>query len=321
MIGMMKSLAFLAALAWVLPLSAEEEMPATVPARMMPGANYAMTVEPPILMRSQHFDYDHEIRVALPATYGVEPEREYPVLWVTDGSFAFHLVVGIVSLLSATDPALDIIVVSVGAPNDTGMPGMGRRDVELAPPGDRYLFDGPGADWIYEQTRAQGVDLDALPQKADEFLSFFIDEVRPTLAKKYRFNDDHGLFGHSGGGLFTAYALFARPLEFDKYIIGSPSITASDRKVFTMEEAYAQEHDDFPVSVYLAAGGAEINEMTMAAWEIVSTPILLAERLRLRQYPSLKLTGRVYDGRDHITVIPLIVTDGIQALWGSTAAQ
>ena len=284
--------------------------------RLIPGANYSSTHEPAILMRSKHFDYDHEIRVSLPPGYGVQPERTYPALWLTDGSMAHDLTVGIVDMLTLGDLAPEMIIVSVGAPNNTGMAGYGRRNIEFAPPGERYLYDGPGAEFMYAGAAAAGMDLDATPQKADEFLSFIIDEVRPALDKKYRFNGDHGLAGHSGGGMFTGYALFARPLAFNKYLIGSPSINASNRKVFRMEAEYAENNKDFPVSVFLAAGGAEINNTMMAAWEIVSAPVLLAERLRLRQYPSLKLEGRVYDGRNHIDVLPILIMDGVHSLWG-----
>jgi len=297
-------------------VSAEQDQQIPQNPRLLPGANYASTHEPAVLMRSKYFDYDHEIRVSLPGSYAAQPDKQFPVLWLTDGSLAHDLTVGIVDLLFLGNLVPEMIIISVGAPNNTGMAGYGRRNVEFAPPGDRYLFAGPGADWMYASVKAMGGDLDATPQKADEFLSFIIDEVRPALAKKYRFNGDHGLFGHSGGGMFTAYAMFARPLEFSKYIIGSPSINASDRKVFKMEQAYADNNKDFPVSVFLAAGSAEINNIQMAAWEIVSAPVLLAERLRVRQYPSLKLTGRVYDGRNHLDVLPLLLMDGIGAVWG-----
>ena len=283
---------------------------------MLSGANYASTHDPAILMRSQHFDYDHEVRVSLPPAYAVQPEKSYPVLWLTDGSLAHDLTVGIADTLTLGNLAPELIVVSVGAPNNTGMMGYARRSVEFAAEGERYLFDGPGADWMYANARAAGMDLDATPSKADDFLSFIIDEVRPALAKKYRFSGDHGLAGHSGGGAFTAWPLFARPLEFNKYIIGSPALHASDRLVMKMEEEYAKDHKDFPVSVYLAVGGAEINNMAMAAWEIVSAPVLLAERLRIRQYPSLQLKGKVYEGRNHLDVLPLIIMDGIQVVWG-----
>jgi hypothetical protein len=49
---------------------------------MVPNAHYAMSQEPPIAMRAEGYDSDHEILVALPATYGALPDKKYPVLWI-----------------------------------------------------------------------------------------------------------------------------------------------------------------------------------------------------------------------------------------------
>jgi hypothetical protein len=163
------------------------------------------------------------------------------------------------------------------------------------------------------------------PHKGNEFLSFLIDDLRPALAKKYRMSGDHALFGHSAGGLFAGYALFARPRAFSKYIISSPYLYGVDGAVFSLEERYAQAHDDLDVKVFLGAGDREISDSDyIATAGIVSATALLGERLRLRGYPSLKLTSRVYSGEDHRTVIPRTLMEAIGTLWrdhGAKAAQ
>jgi predicted alpha/beta superfamily hydrolase len=286
-----------------------------VPAQeeVKPVANYAMTTESPITMRGKNFDYDHEIRVALPAAYHVRPDEKYPVLWVTDGAFAFNLTVGMVDILRQAFLVPELIVFSVGAPNRTGIEGAERRNSEFAPPGEQYLFDGLGGDYL-KKLNAEN-DLDNAPHRADEFLAFLIDEVRPVLAEKYRMKDDHALFGHSGGGMFTAYALFARPGAFSKYIIGSPSINGADRRVFQMEQEYAENHDDFDVSIFFGAGESEIHNTYTAAWGIVSATALLAETLQLRRYRSLHVTTRIFPGKDHVTVIPDVLFEGLQFVY------
>ena len=47
---------------------------------MVKGARYTMSIEPPITMRAKGFDYDHQIQVALPATYNAQPEKKIPGL-------------------------------------------------------------------------------------------------------------------------------------------------------------------------------------------------------------------------------------------------
>ena len=53
---------------------------------MVEGAHYAMSQVEPIYMRAEGYEYDHEVLIALPATYDAQPDKEYPVLWAMDGA-------------------------------------------------------------------------------------------------------------------------------------------------------------------------------------------------------------------------------------------
>jgi predicted alpha/beta superfamily hydrolase len=273
-----------------------------------------MSIEPPVAMRTAAFNWDYEVQVALPASYGIEPEKRYPVLWLTDGPFLLHLAVGLLNSLVVGSLAPEMIIVAVGCASEEGMAEAGRRrNIDLMPPGKSVFFDGPGGDFMRDLTRKMNVP--PTPQKADDLLAFLVDEVRPALARTYRMDDDHGLMGHSGGGMFASYALFARPGAFRRYIIGSPSSNAADRAAFRLEEAYAAANKDLQADVFFGAGEQEIGQLFLAAWGIVSAPVLMAETLLLRQYPSLKVTTRIFPGKDHYTVIADIISEGVRAVW------
>jgi len=282
-----------------------------VPEWARPGARVAMSIEPAMAMRAAAFDWDHEIQVALPASYGALPDKRYPVLWVTDGPFLLHLTIGLLNALVIGGLAPEMIVVGVGCSSEAGVAEFGRRRaIEFAPPGRSILFDGPGGEYF----RKLGVP-EGGPQKADDFLAFLVDEVRPRLERTYRMSADHGLLGHSGGGMFASYALFARPGAFGRYIIGSPSSNAVDRAAFRLEADYAATHTDLKAEVFFGAGEREIGKLSLAAWGIVSAPVLMAETLVLRQYPSLKVTTRIFPGKDHSSVIADVIGEGIRAVW------
>ena len=283
-----------------------------VPDWHRPGARCTMSIEPAMAIRAAAFDWDHEIQVALPASYGVMPDKSYPVLWLTDGPFLIHLAVGVLNTLVVGGLAPEMIVVGVGCASDAGAAEFGRRRaIEFAPPGASILFDGPGGDYF----RKLGVPEAGQPQKADDLLAFLVDELRPALAETYRMSDDHGLMGHSGGGMFANYALFARPGAFRRYIIGSPSSNAAGRAAFRLEAEYAAANADLEADVFFGAGEREIAKLSLAAWGIVSAPVLMAETLLLRQYPSLKITTRIFPGKDHSSVIADIIAEGIRAVW------
>jgi hypothetical protein len=286
--------------------------PMQLPDWALPGARYTMSIEPAIQVRTAAFDWDYEVQVALPASYGVKPDKRYPVLWVTDGPLMLYLAVGLLNSLVVGSLAPEMIVVGVGCASEAGVIEQGRRRaIDLTPPGKTVFYEGPGGDYLRKLSGPDG----AMPQQADDFLAFLVDELRPALAGTYRMDDDHGLMGHSGGGMFTSYALFARPGAFRHYIIGSPSSNASDRAAFRLEEAYAAANDDLKADVFFGAGEREIGQPVMAAWGIVSAPVLMAETLLLRQYPSLKVTTRIFPGKDHLTVLADIMSEGIRAVW------
>lgn len=279
---------------------------------MRQGANCSMIIEPAIAMTTDAFNWDYEVQVALPASYGAMPDKSYPVLWLTDGPFLLHLAVGLLNTLVMGGHAPEMIVVGVGCPSEAGPAEFGRRRaIDFAPPGKSILFDGPGGDYF----RKLGVLEEGGQQQADDLLAFFVDEVRPFLSRSYRMSDDHGLLGHSGGGMFVNYALFARPGAFQRYIIGSPSSNAANRAIFRLEEDYAAKHDDLKADVFFGMGELELTKLSLAAWGIVSAPALMAETLLLRRYPSLAVTTRIFPGKDHSSVIADVIAEGVRAVW------
>ncbi len=287
-------------------------MDVQVPDWQRPGARCTMAIEPPITMRTAAFDWDYEVQVALPASYGVMPGKRYPVLWLTDGPFLLHLAVGLLNTLVVGGSAPEMIVVAVGCPSEAGAAEFGRRrSIDFTPPGKSILFEGPGGDYF----RNLGVPEQGGAQQADDLLAFLVDELRPALAATYRMSEDHGLMGHSGGGMFASYALFARAGAFRRYIIGSPSSNAVDRAAFRLERDYSAANSDLDAHVFFGAGELEIGKPSLAAWGMVSAPVLMAETLMLRDYPSLRLTTRIFPGKDHNTVIADVLSEGIRAVW------
>lgn len=281
----------------------------------IPGARANMKMLEPSTVRGATFTHDHEITVALPASYDAAPDMKYPVLWVLDAPLMLRTVVGILDTLVIGNHAPEMIVIGVGSRSEDGLAGIGRRVMDFSPPGSDYFPPGEaGATW---QALAP---LPEFPHKADEFLALLVDELRPQLAAKYRFSGEHALFGHSAGGMFAAYALFKRPGAFDKMIIGSPYLQGVRGAVFLAEADHAKRAKDLDVTLFLGAGDQEVDEYFLAISGIVSSMARFSETLRLRQYPSLKLETRIFTGEDHYTVVPRIVSEGIRQVWAEEAA-
>ena len=282
-----------------------------------------VTIEPSRRMRASGYPWEHEIQVALPPSYG-KGDRKYPVLWVTDGIWFFGAAAEIAtSCAGKTVP--EMIIVAIGAPPEAKVDVQTRRGYDFTP-SERMDFDGFGSsvykaqvDSGLKKLAAEGKPVTIKAGGAPTFLPFMVDEVRNQLAKEYRMADDHTLFGHSGGGLFCGYALVARPTAFKRYICGSPSLAAGDYEVFRIEERYAQTHRDLAASVFFGAGEAEI--LDGGLWGIVSSMTRFEEILKSRAYPSLKLSTRIFPDEKHVSVIPLVLSWGLRAVWDKDFAH
>ena len=271
---------------------------------------YAMSWEEPAYARADGYDYDHEILVALPPSYHVSPDRHYPVLWSMDGAMAFAVTSGIVNLYTVGKRIPEIIVVGIGHRSEQGMLGLAHRTFDFFPPGSVWSDPGQGSEYM----KAMGFDFEmSLPfLTGDRFLDFLVDQLRTSLGGKYRMADDHTLWGHSAGGGFASYALLARPGAFGRFIIGS----GTNGLTIDLEAEYAKNHDDLDAKVFIGMADGEINHTPLCAQRLVSRTTLLAENLRLRGYPSLDLHTRLYTDRDHFTVMPLVIGDGLQHVYG-----
>ena len=281
----------------------------------LPVVPYAMSWEDPAMVRADGFDHDHEVLIALPPSYHVSPERHYPVLWSMDGAMTFPLTAGVANLLMVGERLPEIIVVGVGHRSEGGRLGLAMRTFDLFPPGTVWSDEGLAKDFMKEM----GYDLDmAAPfLKGDRFLDFLVDQLRPALADRYRMADDHALWGHSAGGGFAGYAMLARPGAFGRFIIGS----GTNGLTIDLEEAHAREHGDLEARVFIGATDGEINNAALSAQRLVGRTMLLAENLRLRRYPGLDLRTRLYTDRDHYTVMPLIVCDGLLHIYADLIAE
>jgi hypothetical protein len=277
-----------------------------------------VVIEPPIRIRGKDFSWEHEIQIALPASYGTQ-HKSYPVLWMTDGLTNFELGVQVVH--GAWRKYLpEMIVVAVGPPAEAAAEFQARRVYEFTLDKE-FLFHGIGSDLAKRtledlggEAKAAGFGMGGAPK----FLEFLVDELRSTLAKKYRMSGTHTLFGASGGGFFCTYAFLARPKSFDKYICLSPSLYMNEYELFRLEENHAKANRDLPAAVFLAAGEGEVLQGGfISGVGIVSSMSRMAEILKLRNYPSLELHVRIFPGEEHGSYRQAGLSHGLRTLWES----
>jgi len=305
-----------------LDASSHQKAPATTPWRGPPGVK----IEPSRRMRAEGYEWDHEIQIALPASYA-KTSNAYPVLWVTDGAYWFEPAVNIVDFTDA-EHLPEMIVIAVGAPPEAANETHTRRNFDFSPKSIGWEFSGFGSEparvdrkKIEDRFMVSGELPAAKYGGAPAFLKFLIETVRPALARDYRMADDNTLFGHSAGGTFCTYAFLARPDGFNKYVCGSPSLTWGDYELFRMEDTYARTHKDLAAKVFFGVGEAEILSGNSVGYPFVSSMTRMAEILKSRSYPSLQLHAEVFPGETHLPSAVITLRRGLRVLWEGDAGK
>jgi hypothetical protein len=214
----------------------------------------------------------YELQIHLPASYASAPARRYPVLYVTDGYWDFPTIQTSYDNLVYDRAVPEFIIVGLGYAGEKLDYGNLRRwELSPVPISDNGQPSGHATD----------------------FLRTIEQEIIPFIAREYRVDPSYRvLAGSSLGGLFTLYAMYARPGLFQAYIAASPAVNVHGDWLFSYEETFAQSGRPLKARLYLT--GAE-NE-----W-----PAFLAgikrfhERLAQRKYPGFIYEFRLIDGERH----------------------
>jgi predicted alpha/beta superfamily hydrolase len=292
------------------------EAPAPDLTRFM--ARHTAIIEPPRRTQVPGFAWQHEVQVALPPSYA-SSDRAYPVVWLTDGSAIFRSAVELATVFAMDGTIPEVIVVGFGSePTATLMEVATRRNFDFTTKEDVFPA-GLGGERMRATAAAAGVPVPP-GGGAPALLDHLVDVLRPELTGAYRMDSErHVLFGHSGGGTFVGYSLFARPGAFQGYICGSPFLNASDGHIFQLEDEYAQHHTDLPAAIYFGIGEQELASPLLAAHGLGSSMLRLAETLLLRGYPSLRVVVRVSPGETHPAMYWPLLSEGLREVFRASS--
>lgn len=142
------------------------------------------------------------IYVRLPADYGAQPERRYPVVYLLDGDSLFPILAANHLFLTYDDGLPEAIVVGI-AYGGFGA-DLNRRGIDFMPPADGV----PAAE-----------------AGAPAFQRFLRDELIPRIERGFRADPARRiLFGQSRGGSFVLWSAFTEPDLFWARIASNPAL-------------------------------------------------------------------------------------------------
>ena len=257
---------------WVLALTmtiaAVPAMPADT-AKLQPytvGRSEVRTL--PVNKAGRHY----ALYIHLPASYATEPNKRYPVVFVTDGYWDFMKLVAIGGPLIYDKVAPEFITVGMAYAGENLNYGDLRR-WELSP----VKFGEP---------------LEASGHAAD-FLETIEGVFIPLIDKEYRTDPKQRVLGGASlGGLFTLYSMFTKPDLFSAYIAVTPAVVVGNGWLLKYEEEFAKAGKSVNARLYMTMGGTE-------PAGFVGDIKTMNERLAMRKYPKLEHEFRVIDGEGH----------------------
>ena len=162
-----------------------------------------LTIGETVTIYSEVLQEDRVINVYLPLGYSEDSLKNYPIIYLLDGSIDedFVHIAGLVQFGSFSWINLLPQTIVIGIANV-----------------DRKR------DFTYPTSIEQDKKDFPTTGKSEEFISFLETELQPFVQSKYRVNDTSTIIGQSLGGLLATEILAKHPHLFDNYVIVSPSL-------------------------------------------------------------------------------------------------
>ena len=262
--------------------------------------------QPYELLGSQVFDVPdpasgivYQAYVSLPPTYAAEPERTYPVVYVTDADYAFPVLRAIARRMNGAGPRLEEFIL-VGLSYGKGEDPMASRRRDYTPTA-RGASDAPAG---------------AVHGQSLRYRDYLRDAVLPFVESRFRAAPGRRVFvGHSYGGLLGAQILMTQPAMFSGYVLGSPSFWFDRKHLLQRAPALLDRLETIDADVYIYVGEYEAQRVGDRRYQqevdMVADNAAFDAMLRARGFAGLRLQSEVLADEDHLSVAPRGFTRGL----------
>lgn len=235
-------------------------------------------------LHSNVTDRDYLLYIAYPDSYASHPERQYPVVYVTDGYWSFVKMSSLGSSLWYDQIVPEYILVGLGYAGEKVDYGK-ERMYELSPSTQSY-------GW------AKNVGVQGGSRK---FLDAIKTEIIPYVEANTRADSSFRVMvGSSMGGLFSLFCMYEEPGLFQGIVAGSPEVDWDKRWLFRRECELRQAAfgDDYrgvfhvPCRLFMGVGTGEIPDY-------VGSIEAFATIVRTGQYADFAYRFQLIEGERH----------------------
>ncbi|WP_418602485.1 alpha/beta hydrolase [Hwangdonia sp.] len=235
-----------------------------------------------INFQSKILNENRILNVYLPNGYATDSIKEFPVIYVLDGSIDedFIHISGIVqfgsfSWINMIPESIVVGISNVDRKRDFTFPTNNKKDKEDFP----------------------------TTGKSERFINFIEKELQPYIDTNYKTDSLKTLIGQSLGGLLATEILFKNPNLFDNYIIASPSLWWDDESLLK----YTPRPYSSKKSIYIAVGKeGQIMERTAKA---------LYHKLNLLKKENTNIYFEFFEKQNHGDALHLAVYSAFEKIF------
>jgi len=234
----------------------------------------------------------YPVYIQLPKSYQKQPNKTYPVIYVTDAPYTFPIVAGATRFPMNSGKMQQAIIVAISY--EKGSKGSNSRIRDYTP--------NHAKSWKKQTGNAQNHAL------------FLKNTVLPFIQSNYRASSTQKTYiGNSLGGLFGATILFTMPDLFNNYIIGSPSVWFNSNAVLALQA----HKPKVPTKVYISVGAKETPSFGEGQ-NMVEGAKQLAQKIKGLNSDNIELKSVVIEGASHATAFPTTAIQGLDWVLGMT---
>lgn len=227
-------------------------------------------------------DAEYVIDIILPEDY--DSTYKYPFVYCVDYWLGKYITPGIITYLNFTQAIDPFIVVGIGNEGDY-------NDWKLERTRDLTPYHIPE----YDISSSHSIGTRGVTGGADNFLLFIKNELIPLVETEYNSDTiNRSFFGYSYGGLFGVYTIIKEPDLFQKYFLGSPTLSYNDFSLLDSLNSMTSKELFNIKSVYITVGEKESGTTLKAFAD-------LRNCLKKKNIPSLEVTSRIIIDEDHMS--------------------
>jgi hypothetical protein len=180
---------------------------------------------------SEQLNEERILNIYLPQGYSPDSARNYPVIYLLDGSAHedYPHIAGLVQFMSMYNLMPPSIVVGIANVN-------------------RYR------DFTYPSAVAFDNEINPDNGGSPQFIAFLESELKPFVTANYKTDGTSTIIGQSLGGLLATEILLTKPQLFDDYIIVSPSLWWDEQRLLKETDSLLQHNSEMRKRVFISRG-------------------------------------------------------------------